>query len=132
MHCRPYHTWQAGETRKSLRISAPCLAILSELDEQCSGPDRKHFRQSWLVGIIPNPCDRTCASYAFSRFFTVMIPTYSQTKRSCGNGHWQKLECRHYYRIKVLSTWSQRSFDIYPLSVQCFLYRKNRAWIHTV
>ena len=36
----------------------------TQLCEQCSDPDRNHFRQSWLVGIIPNPYDRTSASCA--------------------------------------------------------------------
>ena len=40
------------------------------LGEQCSDPDRNHFCHIWLVGIFPNPYDRTSASCAiFSKRF---------------------------------------------------------------
>ena len=76
--CTPFSTWQAGHTRKSMRIfvwnryrSSNWRAVyrwtVPELGEQCSDPDRNHFRQIWLVGIIPNPYDRTSASCVFLR-----------------------------------------------------------------
>ena len=56
-------------TRKSMRFLSGTV-IASEHGEQCFDLDRNNFRQSWLVGIIPNPYDRTSASCAFSRFLT--------------------------------------------------------------
>ena len=74
--CQSFSTWQAGHTRKSMQIfswnrsrignwQAVSRWTVPELGEQCSDPDRNHFRQIWLVGIIPNPYDRTSASCAF-------------------------------------------------------------------
>ena len=73
-------TWQAMQTRNSLLV-LPKPRLLCNLasrvpmdgsrcGEQCSDPDRNHFCHIWLVGIIPNPYDRTSASCAiFSKRF---------------------------------------------------------------
>ncbi len=68
-----FTTWQAMQISKVLvpgkqgperylRNCARCPDGCSVLGEQCSDPDRNHFRQIWLVGIIPNPYDRTSAA----------------------------------------------------------------------
>ena len=43
----------------------------SRCGEQCSDPDRNHFCHIWLVGIFPNPYDRTSAAVRLSTLHTV-------------------------------------------------------------
>ena len=78
-----WNRYSLGNWRAVSRWTIP------ELGEQCSDPDRNYFRQTWLVGIIPNPYDRTSASYAFfqnadhslSLLFICFVPTQHEMSK---------------------------------------------------
>ena len=62
--------WQAMHTCMIWYLASRVPMDGSRCGEQCSDPDRNHFCHIWLVGIFPNPYNRTSASCAiFSKRF---------------------------------------------------------------